>query len=294
MIYNINSKEEFLNAVKRLTYKETFDPDNTYYILNTENEYKTIKNLEKNELITNSSTYTYEWSDHITKTYINLKDSLPKGDSDGYRDMTKYDFIYLNVYSKNNIGSKIVIVIECQKREPDEISQMKVCYKSYIIPINWSGWKEIKIPYSSFSDGYGADLSKVSSLIINSSGWGCVPNKDTILFIDKIFFSKMKIIFNMKEDEIFEENYLNVLERFKYSLIGSGSLVNEKNQNIIRRLKEIVKTARKTHDGINYSGPPFNYAMKDTQDMNSIYTNIKKMAMGYAIVGGEINNEKDF
>ena len=133
MIYNINSKEEFLNAVKRLTYKETFDLDNTYYILNTENEYKAIKNLEKNELITNSSTYTYEWSDHTTKTYINLKDSLPKGDSDGYRDMTKYDFIYLNMYSKNKIGSTIVLIIECQKREPDSISAMKVCYKSQLV-----------------------------------------------------------------------------------------------------------------------------------------------------------------
>ena len=94
----------------------------------------------------------------------------------------------------------------------------------------------------------------------------------------------MKIVFNMKEDEIFEENYLNVLERFKYSLIGSGSLVNEKNQNIIKRLKDIVKTARKTHDGINYSGPPFNYAMKDTQDMNEIYYKIRQMAMGYSVI----------
>ena len=206
-----------INNVQRLTYIETYDPQNIYYVLNTENEYKPIKNLEKNELIRKSSTYSYEWSNHIKNTNINLKDYLPKGDSNVYRDMTKYDCIYLNIYSKNNIDSTIILVIECQKREPNEISKMTVCYKNYKIRINFSGWKEIKIPYNNFGDGYGGDLSKVSSLKFHSSGWGCVPNKDTILYIDKIFFGKSKLVFNMKESEILEDNYSNILKRFKYS-----------------------------------------------------------------------------
>ena len=82
-IFTVNLKEEFLNSVKRLTYKEIYDPDNTHFIINTEEEYKTIDNLIKNELITNSSAYTYEWSNHIAKSSINFKDFLPKEDSEG-------------------------------------------------------------------------------------------------------------------------------------------------------------------------------------------------------------------
>ena len=288
-IFTVNSKEEFLTSIKRLTYKEIYDPDNTYYIINTEEEYKTIENLTKNELIKNSSTYTYEWSDHIEKSSINLKDSIPKEESEEYRDMSKYEFIYLNVYSKNNIGSSIVIVIECQKTEKSDVSS-----KYYKIAIDFSGWKEIIIPYIYLKDSKGGDLSKVSSLMINASGFGCQPNKDTVLFIDKLFFSKMKTVFNMEESEISEENYAKILEKFKYSLIGSGSLIGEKNQNIIKRLKEIIKTAKKVHDGINTLGLPFTYSMEDTQDMNDIYYLIRYMAMGYAVKGGELNNDNQF
>ena len=215
LIFSINSLEEGQNNnVKRLTYKEIYDPDNSYYVLNTEEEYKSIKNLEKSELIKNkeknlieilkseliknSSTYTYEWTNHEKNVYINFKDYLPSADSEGYRDMTQYDFIYLNVYSKKKVGSQIVLVIECQKREPDEVSSMKVCYKRHIIPINFVGWREIKISYSILVDGYGADLSKVSNLYIHSNGWGCVPNKDTDLFIDQILFTKIKYVYNME------------------------------------------------------------------------------------------------
>ena len=294
LIFMTISLEEFQIINKRLTYKESFDPDNTYYVLNSQDQYKKVKNLEMKEIITNSSSYSYEWSDHVTKTYISLKDFLPPGDSEGYRDMTKYDFIYINVYSKNNIGSKIILVIECQKREPDSRSAMKVTYKSHIFPINFVGWKEIKIPYNILNDGYGADLSKVSGLILNSNGWGCVPNKQTELFIDKIYFTKTKYIFNMKESEIFEENYSEILKRFKYLLLSSGNIINEKNSNIVKRLKSVVKNSLKIHDGINKSGIPFSYSMQNSQDMNEIYNKIKQMAMGYAIEGGEIYKNKDY
>ena len=294
LIFTTNCLEEDINYIKRLTYREEFDPNNSFYILNTEEPYKFVKNLVKNEIITNSSSYTYEWSDHESKTYISFKDYLPPEDSEGYRDMTNYDFIYINVYSKNNVGSKIILVLYCQKREPDEISQMTNSYKSFPLTINFIGWKEIKIPYLNLDDSYGADLTKVSGLTLYATGWGCVPNKDSILIIDKILFTKTKYIFNMKESEIFEENYSNILKRFKYSLIGSSSLITEKNENIVKRLKSIVKTAEKTHDLINKSGLPFSYSMENSQDMNEIYYKIRQMAMGYAVEGGDLNKNKEF
>lgn len=245
-------------------------------------------------MITNSSSYTFEWKNHETNQYINLKNYLPPADSEGYRDMSKYDFIYLNVYSRNNIGSKIILVIECQQREPDAISSMKVCYKNYIIPINFVGWKEIKISYSILSDGYGADLSKVSGFIINSNGWGCVPNKDTDLFIDKILFSKLKMWYNMEEFEILEENYSNILKKFKYSLLISSNIMNEQSPNILKRLKEVVKAGSNTHNGFYKNGLPFSYSMQNSQDMNEIYYKIRQMAMGYAIEGGQLNNDESF
>ena len=93
---------------------------------------------------------------------------------------------------------------------------MGVAYKSYKMPINFIGWKEFKIPYKSLDDSYGEDLTKASGFSIYANGWWNTPNKDSELYIDKILFKKMKYKFNMEEYEIFEENYLNALNKFKY------------------------------------------------------------------------------
>ena len=55
-----NFLEELQTENKRLTFKESFDKEYTFYILDTKEEYKNNQNLMKNETIKNSSTYTYE------------------------------------------------------------------------------------------------------------------------------------------------------------------------------------------------------------------------------------------
>jgi hypothetical protein len=49
LIFSSKSKEENQIMSKRLTYKESFDPNNIYYILDSQEEFKLIKNLQKNE-----------------------------------------------------------------------------------------------------------------------------------------------------------------------------------------------------------------------------------------------------
>ena len=154
--------------------------------------------------------------------------------------MTKYDTVYFNIYSKKILPTKVTLVISCQERTPDEISDMPVTYKSYKIPINFEGWKEIKISFKVMDNGYGADLSRVSRMSIYSNGWGNIPNKETELYIDKISFTKLKYEFNMEESKISEDNYINVLERFKYTIMGSGNILTEKNPNILLMLKHFV------------------------------------------------------
>ena len=294
LIYMSNSLEENNLLNKRLTFKETFDLKNTHYILNAEEEYKENQNLIKNEIIKNSSAYSYEWSNHPKNLRIRLTSYLPKADSTGHRDMTNYDTIYINIYSKKILLTKVTLIIECQERTPDEYSDMKVSYKSYKIPMDFTGWKEIKINYKQLTDSYGADMKRVSGLAIYSNGWGNTPNPETELFIDKICFTKIKYEFNMAESEILEENYISILQKFKYSLIGSGSLLNEKNPDIIKRFENMVKTSIRTHNIMNRTGLPFDYPMEQSLDIYSIYWKTNEMVKGYAIEGSEIYKNKEF
>lgn len=289
-----NSIEETKTKNERLTFKETIDIDNTYYLLNTEEEYIENKNLKKNEIYKNTSSYTYEWSNHPTNLRIRLNDRLPIPDSKGYRDMTKYDTVYFNLYNRKILNTKVTLVIECQERKPDEISDMTVAYKSYKIPMNFEGWKEIKINYRQLDDGHGGDLTKVSGLAIYSNGWGNTPNKETELYIDKISFTKLKYEFNMEESEITDDNYLNAINRLRYSLVGGGSLLTEKNENIVKIFKSNVKTAISVHKMMNTSGLPFDYPMNSSLDIYSNYYRIHQIAKGYAVEGGEIYKNKTY
>ena len=294
LLFSINSKEEESDRYcKRLEYRETFDSKMTHYILDSRNNYETIKGLEKSEVYRNSSSYSYGWIDHLKNPRIDLIKFLPPADDLGYRDMTKYDYINLNIYSKTNTGSQFVLLIYCQKRKPDLISSSKVSYKRYTIKINFSGWKEFNIPISSFSDGYFADLKRVSGFYLSAKGWSCIPNKDNEIYINTIYFTKSVTIFNMKESQILDKNYETILKRFKYTFLNSNKL-NDKNQNVVKRLKSMVKTASKTRSSMKRDGLPFISPMERSADMNSIYTKIKQMATGYAIEGGELYKNKEF
>ena len=293
LIYLSNSIEESIYKNRKLTFIESFDKDNTFYIINSNEGYKEIQNLKKNEEIKNSSSYSYEWSNHPNNKLISLNSFLPEIDSDGYRNMSRYDTIYLNIYSKRIIDTKIALILGCQKREPDEISDMTYSYKGYMIPINFVGWKEFKISFKTMDDSYGADLSKVSRFEIYSYGWGQISRKETELYIHEISFTKLNYKFNMEESEIVEENYLNALNRLKYSLIGIGSLLKEKNSNVLKMFKTKIKNAITTHKIMNKSGVPFNYEIDSSLDIYLNYYQMSKIAIGYSIEGGDIYKNKE-
>ena len=288
-----NSIEESNYKNKKLTFIESFDKDNTFYIINSIEEYKDIQNLKKNETIKNSSSYSYEWSNHPKNKLISLNSFLPEADSDGYRNMSRYDTIYLNIYSKRIIDTKIALILGCQKREPDEISDMTYSYKGYLLPINFAGWKEFKIPFKTMDNSYGADLSKVSRFEIYSYGWGQTSRKETELYIDEISFTKLNYKFNMEESEIAEENYINALNRLKYSFIGTGSLLKEKNSNILKMFKANIKTAIDTHKLMNKEGVPFNNEIDSSLDIYLNYYKMQQIAIGYSIEGSDIYKNKE-
>ena len=288
----ISSKSEGTSSNQRLTFKEIIDEENTFYLLDTKQEYKEIKNLIMNDTYTNSSTYSYEWSNHPKRAGFNLNNYLPPGDSDGYRDFTKYDTLYINMYSKRMVDTKIIIIIGCQKRQPDETSDMPYAYKNYKIPINFVGWKQIKLNLQIFEDGYAADLTKVSRFEVTSNGYGQTPRVETELFFDKIFVTKLKYEFNMKESEINEENYSNVFKRIKYFFLGSANIIKETDKTILKRLKLEISGGVSWYKKLNKTGLPFDYPMNSTRDMTAIYYYLNRIARAYIIEGSEYYKNK--
>ena len=155
----------------RLTFVQSFYPEYVNYIFNAEDEYVKHGFFQKDENITNSGKYSYKWANQDQNTYIKLDQFLPDPDEKGYRDFTIYDSLYINIYSEQKTGSTFIIALNCQEREPDSESSSKNAYISFLLKMNFKGWKEFKIPFSEFTKNFSPDLSKVTSLCFHSKGW---------------------------------------------------------------------------------------------------------------------------
>ena len=280
----LNSKE----LIERITYEETFDKDNTYFLINTEEEYKEIDKLTKNEVIKSSGSYTYKWERQDKNKSLYIMQLEKKGNDIVYKDMSNYDSIYLNIYSKYKTQSEFIILIHCQERFPDYITSfVKYCYASYKIRINFIGWKKFRIKLSAFSKTYDPDFKRVSSIELNTNGWEMVPNNKTVLFFDKILITKAKYNFNMKEDNIKDEYYSTILDRLKYTF--TYTLKDPSNTNVVtNRINAFVKSAKDLINKINKGGKPFSLSFTQTSDMTAVYNNLRTIAIGYSVEGSDI------
>lgn len=272
--------------LERLTFEQTYDKDNTYFLINAEDNYKEINKLIKDEYIIHSGTYSYKWERQDINKSLYL---MPiKTGSDIYTDMSNYDSIYLNIYSKYKTQSEFIIIINCQERNPDYVTSfVKYCYASYKIRINFVGWKQFKIRLNAFSTMYEPDFSRVSSIQLGAEGWEMVPNNKTILYFDKILITKATYNFNIKEENIKEEYYSTILDRLKYTF--TYSLLDSSNTKIVtNRINAFVNDAKNQNSKINKEGNPFGLSLSESSHMTTIYSNIRTIAIGYACEGSEI------
>ena len=189
---------------ERLTFTQSFYPEYTNYIFNAEEEYIKHGFFEKDEKIISSGKYSYKWANQEKNTYINLGDFLPSPDENGYRDFTIFDSLYINIYSEEKTSSTFLVALNCQETVPDSKSSSTVAYLSYLVTMNFKGWKEFKIPFTDFSKKNLPDLTKVTGLCFHSKGWSQVPDPKSVIYIDKFYFTKSKYYFNINENNIDE------------------------------------------------------------------------------------------
>ena len=277
--FSRNLREE---VPDRLTLVQSFDPEYTAYIFNSEEEYIKHGFFEKDETITYSGKYSYKWANQDQNTYINLEKFLPGTAQNGYRDFSIYDSIYINIYSKEKTSSTFIIALNCQETDTG-----KNAYFYYYVTMNFKGWKELKININEFTKNSSPDLKKVTSLCFHSKGWSQIIDPTSVINIDKFYFTKAKYEFNMNENDISEENYSKIIKRMIYTMTYT-TLDTSKTKIVIDRVKGLVNTAKDNYSKLNKNGLPFDYEMNKTGDMSKIYGLIRAMAIGYASEGGEL------
>ena len=267
----------------RISFVQSFDPENTVYIFDSEKDYVKHGFFEKDERITYSGKYSYKWANQDKNNYIDLTGFLPSPNVDGYRDFSKYDSLYINIYSKEKTYSTFIMALECQKMDNGNPA-----YYYYYVTMSFKGWKELKISFSEFTDNNSIpDLTKVTRLYFSSKGWSQTPDPTSVIFIDKFFFTKAKYEFNMDGNDISGDTYSKIINRMKY-VMTYNTLDTSKTKIVKDRVNALIREANNSYIKMNKNGLPFNYSMKQTSDMSTIYSYIRSMAIGYASEGGQL------
>ena len=270
----------------RLTFFQTFDPEYMNYIFNSEEKFVKHGFFVKDEKITKSGKYSYKWANQEKNSYVNLDQFLPEPDENGYRDFTEFDSLYITIYSEEKTSSTFIIALNCQ-----EVKPTRNAYFYYYVTMGFKGWKELKISLKEFTKVYNPDLSKVTGLKFYSKGWNQIVNPDTVIYIDKFFFTKAKYEFNMNETEINDENYSGILKRLIYTM--TYNTLDETKTKIVKdRVNALIRDAKNNYLKMNKNGLPFEYEMTRTSDMSKIYDLIHLIAIGYATEGGELYKDE--
>jgi len=102
--------------------------------------------------------------------------------SNGYiTDWSKVDYIRFNIYSQSANSERINVVFSKTS------STINNGYWFYTINVNWSGWKTIDLPLSSFAPSRGiTSWNSIDGMYFNLGGWNAVSKASTVLYISSI------------------------------------------------------------------------------------------------------------
>ncbi len=268
---------------QRLTYEISTDESSCEYLVRS-GDTKGVSNtglpINRN-VFREGAEFSLKWERQDQKTSVSFKE-FPK-------DITDYSRISLWIYSEKNTGSKMQLCINCQ---PSTQTPGKTAYKRHEITVNWTGWKRIDLKLGEFGDGYGADFSQVSSVVLNCTGWSMTANPETVIYIDSVFFNSEEYTFSMTEEEIGIYNYDHVIETLRKFLVGNIDYKDAKNENKTK-LDSYIKAAKNAQSKMRRGKQtPFEADMKDSAGVTTNFNNIRNMAKGYAVKGGELYKDE--
>jgi hypothetical protein len=114
-----------------------------------------------------------KWADLARHKWIELIDTPS--------DWSAWEALSLWIYAETANGQKINIVVGAPKEGT------KDGYYHHQIAIDWTGWRQIVIPFKTFKPNRApAPWSAVKALRFAAGGWGAEPLPDTVLYLDDL------------------------------------------------------------------------------------------------------------
>ena len=258
-----------------LDYTTRFDTENAYYLLRSGDVggYTAMGLTVSEDIAADGASASGFWVDQVQKTRLDFR-GVPG-------DLSGYTTLIMNIYSQCASGATFTLCITCPKN-----AEGKYPYKKFEGAIDWVGWKQFVIPIVDMFGAYNPDMSNVIGMRWNADGWSNVPNPDSKLYFDSVYFVGTVYDFNMDTDSIGAEEYGHITDTFVKCLIGDKTFEESDPTERIMLLRYISEA-----DGVlstmRTEGDPWELDMDTTEGLTEQYARIRLLARAYAIEGGK-------
>lgn len=271
--------EEYMKAhdeVLEITLNETAVP---LVALGDSVAYEKMGLIPSYDVCEEESGCSGRWSKSGGK-YVSLK-------IDSVGDITQYEGISISIYNPgNSLSSVLQFCINCQL-SPIDTNPNRRSYKRYQINVDWTGWKTVTMTFSELADAYGADLSQVENMSVNATGWDTMGTK----LYDDIYIGAVNYVnvtYVPSITDIGDYNYDHIKETY-ISILTGGMDMSSVSSVYATKLASYVEEAKTVRARLSKDDKaPFAYDMTTTAGITSNYEDIRIMAIGYAIEGGEL------
>ncbi len=146
---------------------------------------------------------------------------------------------------------------------------------------DFKGWKKISIDLADMNPVRFGSMKGINRIGFSAYGWDCVPNTETVLYIDDIYLVPIVADDRMPETKA---DFQTLKDSLKSYLIGNGTADQRPEETariaaIDRRCKDLLGSMAESEDAPSLWG---NSVPHSTAALSTDYTNLYTMAQAYA------------
>lgn len=220
-----------------------------------------------------TSLYTAKWDKHTKNQAEGKTLTFPVSEN---LDWTQYQSVNFWVYSEKKTDASIAVYLENTKTGSKpwryEYSHFKADFK---------GWKRVSIDLADMNPVRFGSMKDIDRIGFSAYGWDCVPNAETVLYIDDIYLVPIAVDDRMPGTKA---DFQALKDSLKSYLIGDGTADQQPEETariaaIDRRCKELLGSMAESEDAPSLWGSSVPHS---TAALSTDYTNLYTMAQAYA------------
>lgn len=134
-----------------------------------------VEGVELDTEVAHGGQASARWDDHPQNSSVQFTQAPA--------DWSGFDNLELWLRTDRATDAQFMMIIQSENPETDGID-----YWSHKFTLDWTGWRHFRFPRAEFGHGARQPLGwdQVTRFYLTSSGWGCEPDEDTVVWIDDV------------------------------------------------------------------------------------------------------------